>query len=209
MKRKLFITGALLLLLLFSFIGCDGSCLVSCLTTSDEQKEFYTEYMSEIKPEITGYKITTETQENGIQLKHYEGEYHLQDTDITLTRKNSESYSITFNDKTIEITHVFLFENNDTYKKIYEVWYAYNNDNKEAVPEKIQDNIKGLIPYDNKLFIYTNGTSDRLFSTHYLWQYPCVVMQYDFLEDKLYYVGYYDNVLNYNTAPYLCLAIDK
>ena len=191
MKRKLFITGTLLLLLLFSFIGCDGSCFVN-----HEQKEFYTEYMSEIKPEITGYKITTETQENGIQLKHYEGEYHLQDTDITLTRDNSDNYSITFNDKTIEITHTFLFENNDTYKKIYEIWDSYFNYEQTTNPISIRENIKGLIPFENKLFIYTNGAELTWTNgVRFIGQYPCVVMQYDFLEDKLYYVGYYDNIV--------------
>ena len=192
MKRKLFAAGVLILsLFLCTFIGCDGSCFVN-----HEQKEFYIEYMSEIKPEITGYKITTEPQENGIQLKHYEGEYHLQDTDITLTRDNSDNYSITFNDKTIEITHVFLFENNDTYKKIYEIWDVYDNDGQKRDQSDRKGNIKGLIPYENKLFIYTNGAELTWTNgVHFRGQYPCVVMQYDFLEDKLYYVGYYDNIV--------------
>lgn len=169
-----------------------GAC--NCNPFDNGSTAFLTEKMNEIPIEYDGYELVV----YGSSLKlvnsfkgevEFNGEIMNIEFGYEIDGKSFSGYRVNYKDKTLYINDEFMRERSETYVKINRIWQTF----KSGSNFEGESRIMGVYPFDDLLFIVTDGIEDRVKAVNCDGCIPITLYVLDWDSEKVYYAGCYQD----------------
>lgn len=168
------------------------SIFSACNPFDNGSTAYLTKKMDEIPIEFEGYKlIVYDPLINTVY--HFEGEVEFNGSmlEIQYRYKNEDGkscdYFVKYKDKCWYIDDEFMRQKSETYVQISHSWNDFKGYDNTCIPSRIM----AIYPFDNRLFIVTDGIEDRVMRINCQGCIPITLYVFDLDDEKVYYAGYY------------------
>ena len=182
-----------------------GAC--NCNPFDNGSTAFLTEKMNEIPIEYDGYELVF--YEPSLELiYHFEGNLEFNGSTMDMqcgyeiNEKFFRDYRVNYKDKTLYINDEFMREKSATYVKISRIWRTFKSKN---INFEGNSKIIAVYPFDDLLFIVTDGIEDRVKAVNCDGCIPTTLYVLDWDSENVYYAGYLQDY----SQPHRFLSVIK
>ena len=167
---------------------------VGCNPFNDGSTAYLTKKMNEIPIEFDGYELI-ECEPLKETIYNFQGVVEFKDSTMDIQYgyeidgKYFNDYRIDYQGKTLYVNDEFMRSHSETYVKINNIWSDFKNGDTVNYPSRIM----AVYPFDNLLFIVTDGIKNRLQRINCRGCIPITLYTLDWDSEKVYYAGYYQD----------------